>query len=333
MCCCETRVISTGGGGGAGGLLETAPGHLGPDTATETDVSGLRDTGQTAQRVEVVNDSVVFTPNGVDTRVYIDNAQTWIAHPDNQGDVCQFGVMGVPAFGGALDAIAYVKGDISSGVNPNAYGYIGASPGSGSVKYDLVGDPRAGGTPSQATTTVSADDLGAGTVWQATAQSQGAGTASFTLNAPASGLNQAAYSDLAVVSQFSDLVQVQHLPDEAQFSVECTASGTNPGGVTGAASLQIYAGDSGSGPIIKMSVNDLLGNNTQDDQAVFVERNVSFNLPDGSSTTSRTLARTKLSLFVNTPSSVLELKADDGVVMASIGLAQNPATGNYELVP
>jgi len=65
--CACTRLVPVPGGGGAGGLLETSPGHLGPATGTETDVSGLRDTGQTTPRVEVVADLVEVRPDGTTT--------------------------------------------------------------------------------------------------------------------------------------------------------------------------------------------------------------------------------------------------------------------------
>lgn len=85
-CCGETRIINTGGGGGVSGLLETSPGHLGPATATETDVSGLRDTGQTAQRVEVIGDTVDFTPDGAVVTARFDDTGTFIDHTEADPD-------------------------------------------------------------------------------------------------------------------------------------------------------------------------------------------------------------------------------------------------------
>lgn len=58
-------------------LTEVAPGQLNytdeDAVVNVVDISGLRDTGQTAQRVEVIGDTFNLIPNGTDTRVVVDN--------------------------------------------------------------------------------------------------------------------------------------------------------------------------------------------------------------------------------------------------------------------
>ncbi len=61
-------------------LVEFEPGLLQytdeDAVVNDVDVSGLRDTGQTEQRVEVIGDTFNIIPNGVDTRVVVDNASS-----------------------------------------------------------------------------------------------------------------------------------------------------------------------------------------------------------------------------------------------------------------
>ena len=61
-------------------LVEAEPGLLQytdeDNVVNDVDVSGLRDTGQTEQRVEVIGDTFNIIPNGTDTRVVIDNASS-----------------------------------------------------------------------------------------------------------------------------------------------------------------------------------------------------------------------------------------------------------------
>ena len=58
-------------------LAEVAPGQLNytdeEAVVNVIDVSGLRDTGQAAQRVEVIGDTFNIIPNGVDTRVVVND--------------------------------------------------------------------------------------------------------------------------------------------------------------------------------------------------------------------------------------------------------------------
>lgn len=315
--CGCTRIINTGGGG-AGGLLETSPGHLGPATATETDVSGLRDTGQTTPRVEVDGDIVEVTPNGTDLRVRSGDVGTWINHPANPGINSEVAVGESLALGGPFPGIALSNID----------------PGGGVSQYLLL---TSDGVNGQANSTVS-DGNGTAYSTQAVgpteAISQGAaeydGAHSGYLAISTQGDPESAQFQINVFSpsstQFVSLKQ-----RDALFEVLLD----NPV-VGGHASFDIYAGDNASGPFYGTYVHDVLGGThtaTASDQDIFVERESTFTTPGGATIIGRHLARTRLTPSVNVGASSLEVKRDDGVVMFAIPLALNVATGNYEIVP
>ena len=316
--CACTRLVPVPGGGGAGGLLETSPGHLGPATATETDVSGLRDTGQTTPRVEVDGDIVEVTPNGTDLRVRSGDVGTWISHPANPGINSEVAVGESLAFGGPFPGIALSNLD----------------PGGGVSQYLLL---TSDGVSGQAYSAVSDSNGIADSV-----QSVGPTEA---ISQGAAGYDGASSSYLCQVTQGD--------PESAQFQINVFSPSSaqfvslkqrdalfevlldNPS-VNGHASFDIYAGDNSSGPFYGTYVHDVNGGThgaTASDQDIFVERESTFTTPSGATIIGRHLARTKLTPSVNVGASSLEVKRDDGVVMFAIPLALNVATGNYEIVP
>lgn len=316
--CACTRLVPVPGGGSAGGLLETSPGHLGPATATETDVSGLRDTGQTTPRVEVDGDIVEVTPNGTDLRVRSSDVGTWINHPANPGINSEVAVGESLAFGGPFPGIALSNLDPGGGVSQYI---LLTSDGVSGQAYSAVSDGNGGAYsiqsvgPTEAISQGAAEYDGAHSGYLATSTQGDPESAQFQINvfSPSS-------------TQFVSLKQ----PD-ALFEVLLD----NPV-VGGHASFDIYAGDNASGPFYGTYVHDVLGGThtaTASDQDIFVERESTFTTPSGATIIGRHLARTKLTPSVNVGASSLEVKRDDGVVMFSIPLALNVATGNYEIVP
>ena len=316
--CTCTRLVQVPGGGGAGGLLETSPGHLGPATATETDVSGLRDTGQTTPRVEVDGDIVEVTPNGTDLRVRSSDVGTWINHPANPGINSEVAIGESLAFGGPFPGIALSNLDPGGGVSQYI---LLASDGVSGTAYSTVGDGNGGAHSTQA-------------VGPTEAISQGAveydGAHSGYLAISTQGDPESAQFQINVSSPSSAQSVSLKQPD-ALFEVLLD----NPA-VNGHASFDIYAGDNSSGPFYGTYVHDVNGGThgaTASDQDIFVERESTFTTPSGATITTRHLARTKLTPSVNVGTSTLEVKRDDGVVMFSVPLALNVATGNYEIVP
>lgn len=315
--CGCTRIINTGGGGG-GGLLETAPGHLGPATGTETDVSGLRDTGQTTPRVEVDGDIVEVTPNGTDLRVRSSDVGTWINHPANPGINSEVAVGESLAFGGPFPGIALSNLDPGGGVSQYL---LLASDGASGTASSAVGDGNGGAYSTQAVGPTEA-------ISQGHCEYDGAHSGYLAISTQ--GDPESAQFQINVFSpsstQFVSLKQ-----RDALFEVLLD----NPA-VNGHASFDIYAGDNSSGPFYGTYVHDVLGGThtaTASDQDIFVERESTFITPGGATITGRHLARTRLTPSVNVGASSLEVKRDDGVVMFAIPLALNVATGNYEIVP
>jgi hypothetical protein len=316
--CGCTRIINTGGGGGGGGLLETAPGHLGPATGTETDVSGLRDTGQTTPRVEVDGDIVEVTPNGTDLRVRSSDVGTWINHPANPGINSEVAVGESLAFGGPFPGIALSNLDPGGGVSQYL---LLTSDGVSGQAYSAVSDGNGGAYSAQAVGPTEAISQGA-------AEYDGAHSGYLAISTQ--GDPESAQFQINVFSPSSTQFVSLKQPD-ALFEVLLD----NPV-VGGHASFDIYAGDNASGPFYGTYVHDVLGGThtaTASDQDIFVERESTFTTPSGATIIGRHLARTKLTPSVNVGASSLEVKRDDGVVMFSIPLALNVATGNYEIVP
>lgn len=317
-CCGEVRIINTGGGGGGGGLLETAPGHLGPATGTETDVSGLRDTGQTTPRVEVDGDIVEVTPNGTDLRVRSSDVGTWINHPANPGINSEVAVGESLAFGGPFPGIALSNLDPGGGVSQYL---LLTSDGVNGQAYSAVSDGNGAAlslqsvNPTQAVSQGGAEFDGAHTGYLATSTQGDPESAQFQIN----------------VSSPSSAQSVSLKQRDALFEVLLD----NPS-VNGHASFDIYAGDNSSGPFYGTYVHDVNGGThgaTASDQDIFVERESTFITPGGATITGRHLARTRLTPSVNVGASTLEVQRDDGTVMFFIPLALNVATGNYEIVP
>ena len=316
--CTCTRLVQVPGGGGAGGLLETSPGHLGPATATETDVSGLRDTGQTTPRVEVDGDIVEVTPNGTDLRVRSGDVGTWISHPANPGINSEVAVGESLAFGGPFPGIALSNLDPGGGVSQ----YIAlSSDGVSGQAVSAVGDGNGGADSVQSVGPTEAISQGA-------AEYDGARSGYLAISTqgdPHSGR----FRFEAAGPSATQLVSLE--AKDAVFKVLLE----NPA-VSGEALFDIYAGDSASGPFYGTSVHDVLGGThsaSASDQDIFVERESTFTTPSGATIIGRHLARTKLTPSVNVGASSLEVKRDDGVVMFAIPLALNVATGNYEIVP
>ena len=316
--CACTRLVPVPGGGGAGGLLETSPGHLGPATGTETDVSGLRDTGQTTPRVEVDGDIVEVTPNGTDLRVRSSDVGTWINHPANPGINSEVAVGESLAFGGPFPGIALSNLDPGGGVSQYL---LLASDGVSGTAYSAVGDSNGIAYDNQS-------------VGPTEAISQGAagydGASSSYLCHVTQGDPESAQFQINVFSPSSTQFVSLKQPD-ALFEVLLD----NPS-VNGHASFDIYAGDNSSGPFYGTYVHDVNGGThgaTASDQDIFVERESTFTTPSGATIIGRHLARTKLTPSVNVGASTLEVQRDDGVVMFAIPLALNVATGNYEIVP
>lgn len=317
-CCGTVRITNTGGGGG-GGLLETAPGHLGPATGTETDVSGLRDTGQTTPRVEVDGDVVEVTPNGTDLRVRSGDVGTWINHPTNPGINSEVAVGESLAFGGPFPGIALSNVDPGGGVSQYL---LLTSDGATGQAYSAVSDGNGAALsnqsvdPTQAVSQGGAEYDGAHAGYLATSTQGDSESAQFEISV----------SGASTVTQRVSLKQA-----DALFKVLLE----NPP-VSGYASFDIYAGDNASGPFYGTYVHDVLGGThtaTASDQDIFVERESTFTTPSGATITGRHLARTRLTPSVNVGASTLEVQRDDGVVMFAIPLALNVATGNYEIVP
>lgn len=315
-CCSMTRFINTGGGGG---LLETAPGHLGPATGTETDVSGLRDTGQTTPRVEVDGDIVEVTPNGTDLRVRSGDVGTWINHPATPGINAEVAVGESLALGGPFPGIALSNIDPGGGVSQYL---LLTSDGVTGQAYSAVGDGNGAALsnqsvdPTQAVSQGGAEYDGAHAGYLATSTQGDSESAQFEISV----------SGASTVTQRVSLKQA-----DALFEVLLD----NPS-VNGHASFDIYAGDNSSGPFYGTYVHDVNGGThgaTASDQDIFVERESTFITPGGATITGRHLARTRLTPSVNVGASTLEVKRDDGVVMFAIPLALNPGTGNYEIVP
>lgn len=316
--CTCTRLVPVPGGGGAGGLLETSPGHLGPATGTETDVSGLRDTGQTTPRVEVDGDTVEVTPNGTDLRVRSSDVGTWINHPANPGINSEVAVGESLAFGGPFPGIALSNLDPGGGVSQYL---LLASDGVDGTANSAVGDGNGGAYSTQAVGPTEA-------ISQGHCEYDGAHSGYLAISTQ--GDPESAQFQINVFSpsstQFVSLKQ-----RDALFEVLLD----NPA-VNGHASFDIYAGDNSSGPFYGTYVHDVNGGThtaTASDQDIFVERESTFTTPSGATIIGRHLARTKLTPSVNVGASSLEVKRDDGVVMFAIPLALNVATGNYEIVP
>jgi len=316
--CACTRLVQVPGGGSAGGLLETSPGHLGPATGTETDVSGLRDTGQTTPRVEVDGDIVEVTPNGTDLRVRSGDVGTWISHPANPGINSEVAVGESLAFGGPFPGIALSNLDPGGGVSQYL---LLTSDGVSGQAYSAVSDGNGGAYSIQAVGPTEAISQGA-------AEYDGAHSGYLAISTQ--GDPESAQFQINVFSpsstQFVSLKQ-----SDALFEVLLD----NPA-VNGHASFDIYAGDNSSGPFYGTYVHDVNGGThgaTASDQDIFVERESTFTTPSGATIIGRHLARTKLTPSVNVGTSTLEVKRDDGVVMFSVPLALNVATGNYEIVP
>ena len=317
--CACTRLVPVPGGGGAGGLLETSPGHLGPATGTETDVSGLRDTGQTTPRVEVDGDIVEVTPNGTDLRVRSGDVGTWISHPVTPGINSEVAVGESLAFGGPFPGIALSNLDPGGGVSQYL---LLASDGVSGTAYSFVGDANGLAYDNQS-------------VGPTEAISQGAagydGAHSGYLAISTQGDSESAQFEISVSGASTVTQRVSLKQRDALFEVLLD----NPS-VNGHASFDIYAGDNSSGPFYGTYVHDVNGGThgaTASDQDIFVERESTFTTPSGATIIGRHLARTKLTPSVNVGASSLEVKRDDGVVMFAIPLALNVATGNYEIVP
>lgn len=316
--CACTRLVPVPGGGGAGGLLETSPGHLGPATATETDVSGLRDTGQTTPRVEVDGDTVEVTPNGTDLRVRSSDVGTWINHPANPGINSEVAVGESLAFGGPFPGIALSNLDPGGGVSQYL---LLASDGASGTASSAVGDGNGGAYSTQAVGPTEA-------ISQGHCEYDGAHSGYLAISTQ--GDPESAQFQINVFSPSSTQFVSLKQPD-ALFEVLLD----NPV-VGGHASFDIYAGDNASGPFYGTYVHDVLGGThtaTASDQDIFVERESTFTTPSGATIIGRHLARTKLTPSVNVGASTLEVQRDDGVVMFAIPLALNVATGNYEIVP
>ena len=75
-------------------LTEVAPGQLNytdeDAVVNVVDISGLRDTGQTAQRVEVIGDTFNLIPNGTDIRVVVNDASSTATFVDGTTTVIHY---------------------------------------------------------------------------------------------------------------------------------------------------------------------------------------------------------------------------------------------------
>ena len=137
-------------------LVEAEPGLLQytdeDNVVNDVDVSGLRDTGQTEQRVEVIGDTFNIIPNGVDTRVvvndisstatFVDGATTSIHYTGDNvlgmsapGDA---GVVMTPDVIGASYVVSQTTGSVTAGLiaGDTGFNHIAAS----AVERDSVSD-------------------------------------------------------------------------------------------------------------------------------------------------------------------------------------------------
>lgn len=109
-------------------LTEVTPGQLNytdeDAVVNVVDISGLRDTGQTAQRVEVIGDTFNLIPNGTDTRVVVDNASSTATFAD-----------------GTTTSIHYTGDNVLGMGSP---GDAGVVIGSGTIGMSYVIEPAAG---------------------------------------------------------------------------------------------------------------------------------------------------------------------------------------------
>lgn len=89
-------------------LAEVAPGQLNYTdedlTVNVVDISGLRDTGQTAQRVEIIGDTFNVTPNGADTRIVVDDVSSTATFVDGANTIIHYTGDNVLGYGENGDA-------------------------------------------------------------------------------------------------------------------------------------------------------------------------------------------------------------------------------------
>ncbi len=137
-------------------LAEVAPGQLNytdEDAVVNViDVSGLRDTGQAAQRVEVIGDTFNIIPNGTDTRVVVDNVSSTATFVDGTTTSIHYtgdNVLGMSAPGDAgvvmtpdVIGVSYVMsqttGSVTAGLVAGDTGFTVAA--NTAVERDSVSD-------------------------------------------------------------------------------------------------------------------------------------------------------------------------------------------------